>query len=86
MDAGWIEALADLWRSDSPIDFAALEKTWQLRPLEISGVPAPTQDNPEPTRERLLVCLTGFMDREFCLSSFLSVLPFFFADEKIFFF
>lgn len=64
MDAGWIEALTDLWRGDSAIDFEALEKEWQLLPLEVSGVPAPTPENPEPTRGRLKVCLTGFPDRE----------------------
>ena len=66
MDAGWIEALTELWRGDSPIDFAALEKEWQLQPLETSGTPAPTPDNPEPARGRLLVCLTGYPDRELC--------------------
>ena len=30
MDAGWIEALTDLWRNDAPIAFPALEKEWQL--------------------------------------------------------
>ncbi|SPO03060.1 related to S-M checkpoint control protein rad4 [Cephalotrichum gorgonifer] len=64
MDAGWIEAITDLWREDAPIEFSALEKEWQLRPLEISGTPAPTPDNPNPGRGRLLVCLTGFLNLE----------------------
>lgn len=64
MDAGWIEALTDLWRADSPIDFDALEKEWLLLPLEVSGAPPPTPDNPKPTRGRLKVCLTGLPDRE----------------------
>lgn len=64
MDAGWIEALAELWRTDAAMDFDALEREWQLRPLEVSGVPAPTAENPEPERGRLLVCLTGFLNRE----------------------
>lgn len=68
MDAGWIEALTDLWREDAPIDFAALEKEWQLLPFEVSGAPAPTTENPSPTRGRLLVCLTGFLNRESCVA------------------
>lgn len=64
MDAGWIEALADLWRNDAPIDFSAVEKEWKLLPLETCGAPLPTMENPEPERGRLRVSLTGFLNRE----------------------
>ncbi|PKS13365.1 hypothetical protein jhhlp_000136 [Lomentospora prolificans] len=65
MDAGWIEALTRLWREDAPIDFAALEKAWQLLPLETGGDDASSFDNEEPPRrKRLMVCLTGFLNLE----------------------
>lgn len=65
MDAGWIEALTDLWREDAPIDFAALEKEWRLLPLETGGAEAASFDEEEPPRrKRLMVCLTGFLNRE----------------------
>ncbi|KAM0280222.1 hypothetical protein ACHAQH_004180 [Verticillium albo-atrum] len=57
MDARWIDAVAELWKNAAEIDFAALEKEWQLKPLETSG--------PEPGEEeriKLLCCMTGFED------------------------
>ncbi|KAJ6439871.1 integral membrane protein [Purpureocillium lavendulum] len=55
MDATWIEALSELWRNDDEVDFWALEKEYQLKPLERCGVSVDS-----PTRQSLLVCLTGF--------------------------
>ncbi|KAL2752339.1 hypothetical protein ACRALDRAFT_2029604 [Sodiomyces alcalophilus JCM 7366] len=59
MDARWVDAVGQLWMDDAEIDFDALEKKWQLLPLETNG--------PEPGKEergRLLLCMTGFDDRE----------------------
>ncbi|KAM0322194.1 hypothetical protein ACHAQA_009684 [Verticillium albo-atrum] len=57
MDARWIDAVADLWKDAAEIDFAALEKEWQLKPLETSG-----PDPGEEERIKLLCCMTGFED------------------------
>ncbi|KAG9252844.1 BRCT domain-containing protein [Emericellopsis atlantica] len=59
MDATWIDALSDLWKNDEPIDFLALERLHQLKPLETRGSIPPTPDA-APERQSLLVCLTGF--------------------------
>ncbi|KAI6780104.1 S-M checkpoint control protein-like protein [Emericellopsis cladophorae] len=59
MDATWIDALSDLWKNDEPIDFLALERLHQLKPLETRGSIPPTHDA-APGRQSLLVCLTGF--------------------------
>ncbi|CAI4218982.1 unnamed protein product [Parascedosporium putredinis] len=68
MDAGWVEALADLWRADAPIDFAAVETEWQLSPLETGGAEGSVleYDSEElrRRRKRLTVCLTGFLNLE----------------------
>jgi DNA replication regulator DPB11 len=63
MDAGWIETVTDLWRRDAHIDLPALEKGWQLRPLEAGGTPGSGLDGLKAKRKSLLVCLTGFDDR-----------------------
>jgi hypothetical protein len=59
MDATWIDALSDLWKNDETIDFPALERLHQLKPLETRGSIPPTHDAPRG-RQSLLVCLTGF--------------------------
>lgn len=63
MDARWVDVVSRLWMDDADIDLAALEKEWQLRPLETNG--------PEPggqERGRLICCITGFHDRE-CMAT-----------------
>ncbi|CAM1509857.1 Fc.00g001920.m01.CDS01 [Cosmosporella sp. VM-42] len=63
MDAGWIEALAELWKNDDEFDFWELEKEYQLKPLEKRGVvPSLHGEQPAP-RDSLLICLTGFGDQ-----------------------
>ncbi|KAM7193788.1 hypothetical protein V8F20_008263 [Naviculisporaceae sp. PSN 640] len=61
MDAHWVTAVRDLWVQDADIDFAALEKEWQLKTFEIGGG-EPTPDGSVPKRVRLLCCMTGFED------------------------
>lgn len=60
MDAGWIGALLDLWKQDAEIDFARLENTWQLKPLEVSGGAVNPSQEGQSQRRALLCCLTGF--------------------------
>ena len=62
--AGWIQATLDLWKQDREMDFAALESTWMLKPLESSGGPLlrGSSSGAPDHRLRLLVCLTGFDD------------------------
>ncbi|KAH7140827.1 BRCT domain-containing protein [Dactylonectria macrodidyma] len=64
MDAAWIEALSELWKNDDDINFREVESNHQLKPLEKRGidVSAPQTDQP-PTRDSLLICLTGFGDQ-----------------------
>lgn len=59
MDARWVDAVGQLWMDDAEIDMDALEKKWQLLPLETNGPEPGNQD-----RGRLLLCMTGFDDRE----------------------
>lgn len=61
MAAGWVEAVRNLWVQDAEIDFASLEKEWQLRTFE-TGAGDPTDDGSEPPRRKLLCCMTGFED------------------------
>lgn len=61
MAAGWVEAVRNLWVQDADIDFAALEREWQLRPFETGGG-EPTPDGALSPRRRLLCCMTGFED------------------------
>ncbi|KAK3380474.1 hypothetical protein B0T24DRAFT_615556 [Lasiosphaeria ovina] len=63
MAPGWVEAVRDLWVQDVEIDFAALEKGWQLRVFE-TGVAEATPADAEPERGRLLCCMTGFEDQD----------------------
>ncbi|PHH73694.1 hypothetical protein CDD82_5314 [Ophiocordyceps australis] len=60
MDAAWIYALSNHWKRDDEIDFAALEQTHRLQPLERGCVPASSQAPGQ--RLSLLICLTGFGD------------------------
>ncbi|KAL7920693.1 BRCT domain-containing protein [Trichoderma austrokoningii] len=61
MDAGWIIAVSELWKKDEEIDFAALEESYQLKPLETSGAePWSEEEDPPAARGSLLVCQTGF--------------------------
>lgn len=66
MDARWIAAVADLWRRDAPIDFAALEARWALRPLETCGGVGDGVDaaadgsSDESPRGSVLISITGF--------------------------
>ncbi|PNP38504.1 hypothetical protein TGAMA5MH_09585 [Trichoderma gamsii] len=61
MDAGWIVAVSELWKKDEEIDLAALEKSYQLKPLETSGAEPWSEEEESPAaRGSLLVCLTGF--------------------------
>jgi DNA replication regulator DPB11 len=62
MDPGWIEALNRLWTHDEPIEFAAVEREWQLRALETGGASNMKAASSLPTRHRLMICLTGFND------------------------
>lgn len=62
MDAAWIEALVELWKSDDEYDFGKLEKEYQLKPLEKRGT-LPTSEERPDERDSLLVCLTGFGDQ-----------------------
>lgn len=61
MDAAWIEAVANFWKNDEEIDFAALEKQHQLKALEKCGIEATSPQQGQPSgRQSLLICLTGF--------------------------
>ncbi|UKZ97086.1 uncharacterized protein TrAFT101_011855 [Trichoderma asperellum] len=61
MDAGWIIAVSELWKKDEEINLAALEKSYQLKPLETSGAEPWSEEEESPAaRGSLLVCLTGF--------------------------
>ncbi|ROT38075.1 BRCT domain-containing protein [Sodiomyces alkalinus F11] len=57
MDARWVDAVGQLWMNDAEINFEALEKKWQLLPLETNGPEAGKEE-----RGRLLLCMTGFDD------------------------
>ncbi|KAK4650926.1 protein kinase activating protein dpb11 [Podospora pseudocomata] len=58
MATAWVEAVRDLWVRDAEIDFAALEKQWQMRAFERDGG---TMD-PNHPRGQLLCCTTGIED------------------------
>lgn len=61
MDAGWIIAVSELWKKDEEIDLVALEKSYQLKPLETCGAEPWSEEEESPAgRGSLLVCLTGF--------------------------
>ncbi|KAI3550461.1 BRCA1 C Terminus domain-containing protein [Colletotrichum abscissum] len=62
MDAKWIDTVGDLWMKDADIDFAALEREWQLKPLETCGHVVDAADSTEAKRGSLLLCMTGFDD------------------------
>lgn len=59
MDAGWIQAMLDMWKNAEDIDFAKLEAEYRLKPLDKCGAP-PAISGQEPEQDSLLVCLTGF--------------------------
>ncbi|KAI8229434.1 S-M checkpoint control protein rad4 [Colletotrichum sp. SAR 10_96] len=62
MDATWIDAVGKLWMEDVNIDFPAVEREHQLKPLETCGE-LPDATNPaESKRGSLLLCMTGFDD------------------------
>ncbi|KAK5994428.1 S-M checkpoint control rad4-like protein [Cladobotryum mycophilum] len=64
MDAGWVDAVNEVWKNDDPIDYLVLEKHYQLRPLETCGAePASQEDSSAAARGSLLICLTGFGDQ-----------------------
>ncbi|KAH6603695.1 brct domain-containing [Trichoderma cornu-damae] len=61
MDAGWINAVNELWKNDDEFDLVALEKSYQLKSLETSGAEPSSQGETLPAaRGSLLICLTGF--------------------------
>ena len=60
MDAAWIEAVSELWRNDDDVDFAALEKQHELKPLEKCGTDLSSPGGGAAGRQSLLICLTGF--------------------------
>ncbi|KAK1970147.1 BRCA1 C terminus domain-containing protein [Colletotrichum sublineola] len=64
MDARWIDAVGELWMKDADIDFAALERKWQLKPLETCGDVIDPENPNEAKRGALLLCMTGFDDPE----------------------
>ncbi|GKT49780.1 S-methyl-5'-thioadenosine phosphorylase [Colletotrichum spaethianum] len=64
MDARWIDIVGELWMKDAEIDFAALEREWQLKPLETCGDVIDTANPTEAKRGTLLLCMTGFDDPE----------------------
>ncbi|RFU78186.1 brct domain-containing [Trichoderma arundinaceum] len=64
MDAGWINAVNELWKNDDEFDLLALEKSYQLKPLETCGAEPSSQEETSPAaRGSLLICLTGFGDQ-----------------------
>ncbi|KAK1981945.1 BRCA1 C terminus domain-containing protein [Colletotrichum cereale] len=64
MDARWIDVVGELWMKDADIDFAALEREWQLKPLETCGDVIDLENPTEAKRGTLLICMTGFDDPE----------------------
>ncbi|KAH6612328.1 hypothetical protein B0J18DRAFT_81772 [Chaetomium sp. MPI-SDFR-AT-0129] len=65
MDAGWVEAVRNLWVEDADIDFLALEKQWQLHTFEAGSSNGELNaDGTMPERRRLLCCMTGFEDAD----------------------
>ncbi|KAK0663002.1 putative S-M checkpoint control protein rad4 [Cercophora samala] len=58
MATAWVEAVRDLWVRDAEIDFAALEKQWQMRVFEKNG----GNMDPSHPRGQLLCCTTGIED------------------------
>ncbi|KAK4198054.1 putative S-M checkpoint control protein rad4 [Triangularia verruculosa] len=58
MATAWVEAVRDLWVRDAEIDFAALEKQWQMRTFETNG----GNMDPDHPRGQLLCCTTGIED------------------------
>ncbi|KAK4178024.1 putative S-M checkpoint control protein rad4 [Triangularia setosa] len=58
MATAWVEAVRDLWVRDAEIDFAALEKQWQMRTFEKNG----GNMDPNHPRGQLLCCTTGIED------------------------
>lgn len=63
MDIAWVEAVMDLWKKDDEIDFAKLEREYQLKTFETRGTEMGTQSTSVGEREALLICLTGFGDQ-----------------------
>ena len=60
MDPRWVDALVELWTKDLPIDFAAVEDKWALKPLQAAGCPPGCPL--DQARSTLLCCITGFND------------------------
>ncbi|KAK0719074.1 BRCT domain-containing protein [Apiosordaria backusii] len=58
MATAWVGAVRDLWVRDAEIDFAALEKEWQMRTFEKNG----GNLDPNHPRGQLLCCTTGIED------------------------
>jgi DNA replication regulator DPB11 len=69
MAAGWVGAVCDLWKNDEPIDFAALEEQWTLKPLEKEGGVVDPETGEEGPRPHLLCSITGFEDRKLVLEA-----------------
>ncbi|KAJ6784045.1 hypothetical protein PWT90_00332 [Aphanocladium album] len=63
MDAAWIDEVSELWKFDEEINLRELEDKYKLRPLDKCGREPPTDSNPTPEQDSLLVCLTGFGDQ-----------------------
>ncbi|KAK4167704.1 putative S-M checkpoint control protein rad4, partial [Cladorrhinum sp. PSN259] len=61
MAAGWVTAVRNVWVQDADMDFAALEKEWQLQTFETNGGEL-YDDGTVSERGRLLCCVTGFDD------------------------
>ncbi|KAJ3479582.1 hypothetical protein NLG97_g8285 [Lecanicillium saksenae] len=63
MDAAWIDEISELWKFDEEINLRELEEKYKLRPLDKCGREPPSDSNPTPEQDSLLVCLTGFGDQ-----------------------
>lgn len=65
MAIGWVDAVRNLWVQDDPIDFSTLEMKWTLKAFETGGG-ALAEAGEVGTTTKLLCCLSGFEDCEYC--------------------
>ncbi|TEA14448.1 S-M checkpoint control protein rad4 [Colletotrichum sidae] len=64
MDAGWVDAVGQRYMADLDVDFAVLEREWQLKPLETFGHGPDPENLARSLRGRLSLCMTGFDDHD----------------------
>lgn len=62
MAVGWVDAVRNLWVSDDPINFRALEKRWTLKTFETGGG-AMLKSGEADQPSKLTCCISG-MDKE----------------------